>query len=86
MARVAGVAGVSHMLVHYLGGKVNVEVVIFVDPEKTVREANTISRSARQALLEMEDVGDADIHLELDDRGEESHHDAEEGSLLRRRQ
>ena len=74
VTRVPEVRSVSHMLVHWLPtrGASMVEVEIVVDPGLQVHEVHDIARRARRLIIDcVEDVNDADLHLELNDRRED---------------
>ncbi len=64
---VDGVDGVTHLLVHFLGGRVTVEVNIRVDSDLRVRDAAAVGRALRARLEAIADIAAADIHLELDE-------------------
>jgi divalent metal cation (Fe/Co/Zn/Cd) transporter len=61
------ITGVSHINIHYLGGRVTVEASILVDLALRVRDVHAIAREARKLVESVHDVDIADIHLELED-------------------
>jgi cation diffusion facilitator family transporter len=65
--QVEGVGAVTHVMAHFLGRRVVLQVEIEVDPELRVREAAAVARSLRERLEVVSGVDCADIHLELDD-------------------
>jgi divalent metal cation (Fe/Co/Zn/Cd) transporter len=65
--RVPGVRALTHVLVHFLEGRVAVQVDIEVDPELRVAEAAALARALRRELEAVPGVDLADIHLELED-------------------
>ncbi len=65
--QVDGVRAVTHVMAHFLEGRVVLQVEIEVAPELRVREAAAVARSLRERLEAVSGVDCADIHLELDD-------------------
>jgi len=63
---VAGVETVTHVLVHFLDARVDVQVHIAVDDGIYVREAGQIAAILRRQLESVEDIDSVDVHLELD--------------------
>lgn len=67
LTQIPGILSVEHTTLHLLE-KVEVEVVIAVDPELRVREAHAIACRARSALEDgVTEIDLADVHLELND-------------------
>ena len=64
---VEGVRAVTHVMTHFLGRRVALQVEIEVGSELRVREAAAVARSLRERLEALRGVHQADIHLELDD-------------------
>ncbi len=64
---VEGVLAVTHVMIHFLEGRVELQINIEVDPELRVREAAAVARSLRGRLEAESGVDHADVHLELDD-------------------
>lgn len=63
---VAGVEAITHVMVHFLERRVDVQVHIAVAPELRVCDAGEIAASLRQRLQTIDDIDSADVHLELD--------------------
>jgi len=59
---------VSHCLVHYIDGKMSVQVDIVVDAHHKVGDVHAIAAAARRKLLSsIPDLSEADVELELDE-------------------
>mmetsp|Transcript_14718 Transcript_14718/g.33797 ORF Transcript_14718/g.33797 Transcript_14718/m.33797 type:complete len:548 (-) Transcript_14718:184-1827(-) len=68
VATIPDVKGVAHVLVHYIGGRIQVRCEIVLDDQLQIRQANSIARHVRKVIeRELPDVSHADIHLELED-------------------
>ena len=66
-----GILSVTHVGVHVLASKVRVEVCVEINPNYTVRKASEIASECRRKLEQLNGIDDADIHLELDDGGDD---------------
>jgi cation diffusion facilitator family transporter len=64
---VEGVQSVSHVLCHFIHGRLEIQLNIEVEPALRVLEASAIAREVRRALEEQADIDKVDVHLELDD-------------------
>ncbi|MCR4316883.1 MAG: cation diffusion facilitator family transporter [Planctomycetes bacterium] len=60
---------IVRILPHYLGRRVSVQVHVELGPELTIRESNEIAIKLRERLEGINGVDNADILLNLDDRG-----------------
>jgi hypothetical protein len=69
VAKVPQIVSVSHMVVHWLPERAGsaVEVEVTMDAGLLVRDAHALARQARVAIEQIDDVIEADLHLELDD-------------------
>jgi len=59
------IEGTSHILCHYLNGKLHVEVTISVDQNFTVKDVKEIAKQATMKIEKIQGVDHCDIHLEL---------------------
>jgi cation diffusion facilitator family transporter len=64
---VEGVQSVSHVLCHFIHGRLEIQLNIEVEPALRVLEASAIAGEVRRALEEQADIDKVDVHLELDD-------------------
>jgi len=65
VATVSEVEQVANVACHFLNGVTIVQTEIVVDNTLTLQDAKQIAGRVRQAILEVEDVSEADVHLEL---------------------
>jgi len=63
--KVEEVESVASVACHFLNGVVMVQTEIVVDDALTLQEAKQIGGRVRAAILEVQDVSEADVHLEL---------------------
>jgi len=61
------ITGITHIYCHYLNQQLSVQVNIMLDAEMRIVDAQKIASTARIKIEEINDIADADIHLELDD-------------------
>jgi divalent metal cation (Fe/Co/Zn/Cd) transporter len=66
-AGVEGVQSVSHVLCHFIRGRLEIQLHIEVEPTLRVLEASAIASQVRKALEGQADIHKVDVHLELDD-------------------
>jgi len=64
---VEGVKSVSHVLCHFILGKLEIQLNIEVEPTLQVLEASAIASQVRRALETQAVIDKVDVHLELDD-------------------
>jgi len=64
---VEGVKSVSHVLCHFIHGKLEIQLNIEVEPTLQVLEASAIASQVRMALEAQAVIDKVDVHLELDD-------------------
>jgi cation diffusion facilitator family transporter len=64
---VEGVQSVSHVLCHFIHGRLEIQLNIEVKPTLKVLEASMIASQVRRALEAQEVIDKVDVHLELDD-------------------
>ena len=64
---VEGVQSVSHVLCHFIHGRLEIQLHIEVEPTLLVLEASAIAGQVRRALEAQADIHKVDVHLELDD-------------------
>lgn len=75
LKRIPEIRDIAHCLVHYIDGKMSVQVDIVVDAHHTVGEVHVIASRARSRLLDcIPDLHEADVELELDEREQSSEH------------
>lgn len=67
LSRIPEIQKISHILCHFLKERLSVQVEILVDPQMRVFEVQEIAKEARRHVEEIEDIHNADIHLELED-------------------
>ena len=65
VAQVDEVESVASVACHFLNGVVLVQAEIVVDDSLTLQQAKQIGGRVRGAILDVEDVHEADVHLEL---------------------
>jgi len=66
-AAVEGVKSVSHVLCHFILGRLEIQLNIEVEPRLRVLEASAIASQVRRALEAQAAIDKVDVHLELDD-------------------
>jgi divalent metal cation (Fe/Co/Zn/Cd) transporter len=64
---VEGVQSVSHVLCHFIHGRLEIQLNIEVEPTLKVLEASMIASQVRRALEAQQVIDKVDVHLELDD-------------------
>ena len=57
----------THVVIHHRKGRTLAEVVVAVDPQLRVGEAESIGRATRKRIENHTDIDKVDVHLELDD-------------------
>ena len=65
--KIPEILGITHIYCHYLNKKLSVQVNILLDTGMRIRDAQKIASIARQKIEKIEDIDNADLHLELDD-------------------
>ena len=69
---VDGVTSVSHVLCHFIRGRLEIQLHIEVEPTLQVLEASAIASQVRKVLEAHAVIDKVDVHLELDDSHDES--------------
>ena len=64
------IMGITHIYCHYLNQHLSVQVNIMLETEMRIIDAQKIASIARKKIEQIQDIHDADIHLELDDAPE----------------
>jgi cation diffusion facilitator family transporter len=64
---VEGVQSVTHVLCHFIHGRLEIQLHIEVEPTLLVLEASAIASRVRRVLEAQADIDKVDVHLELDD-------------------
>ena len=64
---VDGVTSVSHVLCHFIHGRLEIQLNIEVEPTLQVLEASAIASQVRRVLEAQAVIDKVDVHLELDD-------------------
>ena len=64
------IIGITHIYCHYLNQQLSVQVNIMLDTEMRISDAQKIASTARMKIEQINDIDDADLHLELDDAPE----------------
>jgi len=64
------IMGITHIYCHYLNQHLSVQVNIILETEMRIIDAQKIASIARKKIEQIQDIHDADIHLELDDAPE----------------
>ncbi|MEC9296252.1 MAG: cation diffusion facilitator family transporter [SAR324 cluster bacterium] len=67
LAEIPEIQGITHIYCHYLNQKLTVQVIILLDAEMRIRDAQKIASAARRKIEQIKDIDSADLHLELDD-------------------
>jgi cation diffusion facilitator family transporter len=68
---VEGVLSVSHVLCHFIHGRLEIQLHIEVEPALRVLQASAIASQVRRALEAQAGIHKVDVHLELDDSHDE---------------
>ena len=67
LAQIPEILGITHIYCHFLNQKLTVQVNILLDSDMRIKDAQKIAAVARRKIEEINDIDDADLHLELDD-------------------
>ena len=67
LSEIPEITGITHIYCHYLNQKLSVQVNIMLDTEMRIIDAQKIASIARKKIEQINDVVNADLHLELDD-------------------
>jgi len=66
LAEFPDIRNLSHFTCHFLGAKLSVQLEVEMDENLTISQAKGISKRVREKLIDsIDDLNDADIHLEL---------------------